>query len=220
MKNIKTLTIIICTIFVINYAAALDGTVEYNAVNIDYSILSAKKYAQLGDDFLKTAEEKKNNTKEKQLFFYGEALGSYITATEIYPEYVDLYGKIGYIYGKLGKYGLAKSYLNKGLNMDLKNPVVNYYFGIVCFDMENYNEAIKYYKAAERLKYSDKYNINFKIGETNEKLGDLVKAREAYVRALNAKPNDKEANAKIRMIDDLKYKNSQYYYRKKPFYYD
>ncbi len=220
MKNIKYLTIIFCIIFNINCVSALDGTVEYNAVNIDYSILDAKKYAKLGDEFLKSAEQSKNNTEEKKQFFYGEALGSYITATEIYPEYVDLYGKIGYIYGKLKKYALAKSYLNKGLNMDIKNPIVNYYFGRVCFDMENYNDAIKYYKAAERLKYSDKYDINFRLGETNEKLGDLVKARSAYIRALRAKPNDNRAIAKIRMIDELKYDNSQYYYRKKLYYYD
>ncbi len=220
MKNIKILSIIFCTILFINSAAALEGTVEYNSVNIDYSILSAKKYAQLGDDFLKTAEESKRNTEERQKFFYGEALGSYITATEIYPEYIDLYGKIGYIYGKLKKYGLAKAYLNKGLSLNNKNPIVNYNYGLVSYEMENYNDALKYYKAAERYNYFNKYDINYKIGETNEKLGDLSKARDAYTKALKAKPNDKKAKEKIRLIDDLKYKNSQYYYRKKPYYYD
>lgn len=220
MKNLKILYILFLFLFSSVPVAALDGTVEYNSVNIDYSILNAKKYASLGDEFLKSAESKKNNTNEKKRFFYGEALGSYITATEIYPEMIDIYGKIGYIYGKLKKYGLAKAYLNKGLSMNPKNSTVNYYFGVVTYDMENYNEALKYYKAAEKYRYPNKYDINFKLGETNEKLGDLVKAREAYARALRAKPKDPKATAKIRLIDDLKYKNSPYYYRKKPFYYD
>lgn len=220
MKNLKILSIIVCAIFVVNSAVAIDGSVEYNDVNIDYSILSARKYQQLGDDFLKTAEDKINNTEKRQRFFYGEALGAYITATNINPELIETYGKIGYLYMKLKKYGLAKSYLNKGLNMDINNPVINYYYGLVSYDMENYNDAIKYYKRAEKLNYKDKYDINFKIGETNEKLGDLSKARDAYARALKVRPNDKITIEKIRMIDDLKYKNSQYYYRKKPFYYD
>ena len=220
MKNFKTISIFICIILLVNSAIALEGAVEYNGVNIDYSKLSSKKYLQIGDKFLSKAESKNIKTNDEKLFFYGEALGAYITATEINPELIDTYGKIGYIYGKLKKFGLAKSYLNKGLNMNIKNPIVNYYYGFVSFEMENYNDALKYYKRAERLNYYDKYDINFKIGETNEKLGDLVKARNAYARALSVRPNDTITKSKIRMLDDLKYKNSQYYYRKKPFYYD
>lgn len=219
MKKLKIILFFVCTILITNTAFSIEGGVEYNDVNIDYTILNTKKYINLGDTFLASAEEK-NITSEKRRFFYGEALGSYITATEINPELIDIYGKIGYIYCKLKKYGLAKAYLNKGLNMDIKNPVINYYYGLVCYDMQNFNDALKYYKAAERLHYSDKYDINCKIGETNEKLGDLAKARNAYAKALAQKPNDKLLQAKIRSIDDSKYKNSQYYYRKKPYYYD
>lgn len=219
MKKLNYLLLFICTIFVISSAKALEGAVEYNSVNIDYSKLNSYQYILHANELLKKAENTKI-TKEKQNALYGEALGSYITATEINPELVEIYGKIGYIYCKLKKYTLAKSYLNKGLNMDIKNPVINYYYGIVCFDMENYNQALKYYKRAEKLKYKDKYDINFKLGETNEKLGDLVKAKEAYSRALSAKPNDAVVKAKIRSIDELKYDKSPYYYRKKPFYYD
>lgn len=220
MKNFTIISIILCIIICTNSANALDGAVEYNSVNIDYSVIQAKKYVKLGDNFLNKAEKTKNITKEKQLFYYGEALGSYIAATEANPELIDVYGKIGYIYGKLKKYSLAKSYLNKGLNMNIKNPTVNYYYGLVTYDMQNFNDAVKYLKAASKYNYYDKYEVNFKLGETNEKLADLVKARDAYAKALSARPNDTAAKAKIRMIDDLKYKNSQYYFRKKPFYYD
>lgn len=220
MKKSLIISIIICTIFAVNNAIALDGAVEYNSVNIDYSLIQANKFVKLGDKYLNSAEKNKKITKEKQLFYYGEALGSYIAATEANPELIDIYGKIGYIYGKLKKFALAKSYLNKGLNMNIKNPTVNYYYGRVSYDMENYNDAVKYFKNAEKYKYSDKYDLNFRLGETNEKLADLVKAREAYARALSVKPNDTAAKTKIRMIDDLKYNNSQYYFRKKPFYYD
>jgi len=219
MKNLKILSIIICLILVVNTVQALEGTVEYNSVNIDYSKLNYVKYINLGNSFLASAEAK-NITNEKQKFYYAEALGSYIAATEINPELIEIYGKIGYIYCKFKKYTLAKSYLNKGLNMNINNPVINYYYGYVCFDMENYNDALKYYKRAERLNYFDKYDINYKIGETNEKLGDLVKARNAYAKALSVKPNDKVLKAKIQAIDNSKYKDSPYYYRKKPFYYD
>lgn len=219
MKNLKQILLIICIFFSINPAGAVEGTVEYNEVNIDYDILSPAHYRHLGDAFL-TQAEKPNATNEERRFFYGEALGSYITATEINPDIIDLYGKIGYIYGRLHKYGLAQSYLNKGLNMDEKNPVVNFYFGGLTFDMQNFNKALKYYKAAKKYGYPNRYAVLYRLGETNEKLGDLVKAREAYTAALALRPNNEELKSKIRLIDDLKYKNSQYYYRKKPFYYN
>lgn len=220
MKNFTVISIILCTIFAVNNVMALDGAVEYNSVNIDYSLIQAHEYVKLGNNFLNLAENTKNITKEKQLFYYSEALGSYIAATEANPELIDIYGKIGYIYGKLEKYSLAKSYLNKGLNMNIKNPVVNYYYGRVCYDMKNYNDAIKYFKNAVKYKYADKYDVNFRLGETNEKLADLTKARDAYSSALSARPNDKAAMTKIQMIDNSKYKDSPYYFRKKPFYYD
>lgn len=219
MDKLKIITLFICIILSVNSAQALEGNVEYNSVNIDYSLLNAAQYQRIGNTFLRKAEGK-NINEEKQKLYYGEALGAYITATEINPELIEIYGKIGYIYGKLKKFSLAKSYLNKGLNMDINNPIINYYYGVVYFEMANYNEAIKYYKRAEKLNYSDKYDINFKLGETNEKLGDLVKARVAYAKALSAKPNDKTVQNRIRSIDNLKYDKSQYYYRKKPFYYD
>ena len=219
MKKNNILLLLICIIFQMNSAAALEGTVEYNSVNIDYKILNAKKYAISADKFLKLAEEKKQ-PEDKKRFYYGEALGAYITATEINPQLTDLYGKIGYIYGKLKKFGLAKAYLDKGLNMDINNPNINYYYGIVCSEMENYNAALKYYKNAEKLKYKDKYDINMKLGETNEKLGDLVKAKDAYLKALSQRPNDELLKDKIQKLEDLKYIDSVYYYRKKQYYYD
>ena len=219
MKNFRIILLLVCAIFFIYDAKALDGVVEYNSVNIDYDNLNPAKYKNEADKFLQLAEKDKQ-TIDKKKFYYGEALGSYITATEINPQLIDLYGKIGYIYGKLGKFGLAKAYLDKGLNMDITNPNINYYYGVVSAEMENYNQALKYYKNAEKLNYADKYDINLKIGITNEKLGDLVKAKEAYLKALSCKPDDVLLKDKIQKLDDLKYIDSVYYYRKKTYYYD
>lgn len=219
MKKIKLILLLLCALTCINSSIAIEGTVEYNSVNIDYEILSPAHYRHLGDAFL-TRAERKGISDEERRFFYGEALGSYITATEINPEMIDVYGRIGYIYGKLKKYGLAQSYLNKGLNLEVSNPVVNFYYGGLTYDMQNFNKAIKYYKAANKYGYKDKYTLLYRIGETEEKLGDLVRAREAYAKALALQPDNEELKIKIRSIDDLKYKDSQYYYRKKPFYYN
>lgn len=219
MKNLKLISLLICLLLSINSVKAIEGTVEYNSVNIEYDKLSHAHYRHLGDAFL-TRAERKGITDEERKFFYAEALGSYITATEINPDLIDLYGKIGYIYGRLKKYGLAQSYLNKGLNMDNKNPTVNFYFGGLTFDMQDFNKALKYYKMANKYGYKDKYTVLYRLGETNEKLGDLVKARGFYAKALALRPNNNVLKLKIRSIDDLKYQNSQYYYRKKPFYYN
>lgn len=219
MKKIKQILLLICLLISANSTIGLEGTVEYNSVNIDYEILDAAHYRHLGDAFL-TRAERKTSTEAERRFFYGEALGSYITATEINPDLIDIYGRIGYIYGKLKKYGLAKAYLNKGLNMDEKNPTVNFYYGGLTYDMQNYNEALKYYKKSQKNNYKDQYSVLYRIGETNEKLGDLVKAIDAYKKALRLKPDNKELKLKIKSLEDIKYDKSQYYIRKKLFYYN
>ena len=108
MDKLKIITLFICIILSVNSAQALEGNVEYNSVNIDYSLLNAAQYQRIGNTFLRKAEGK-NINEEKQKLYYGEALGAYITATEINPELIEIYGKIGYIYGKLKKFSLAKS---------------------------------------------------------------------------------------------------------------
>lgn len=219
MKNFKLILLLICSFLSINFAHAVQGTVEYNEINIDYDVLDYKYFSELGDAYLSRAE-KPGTTAEQKKFYYGEAIGLFVTATKINPDLVDVYGKIGYIYGKYRKYGLADSYLNRGLNLNPKDPTVNFYFGGVSFDRQNFNNALKYYKAAYKYGYPDKYSVTYRLGETNEKLGDLVKAEEFYKKALKLRPNNEKLKQKIRSIEDLKYKNSQYYYRKKPFYYN
>ena len=87
-------------------------------------------------------------------------------------------------------------------------------------ELNRHNEALKYYKKSQKNNYKDQYSVLYRIGETNEKLGDLVKAIDAYKKALRLKPDNKELKLKIKSLEDIKYDKSQYYIRKKLFYYN
>ena len=219
MKKIKIISLIICLIFVINLAVAIKGKIDYNSVNIDYSLLNKNALLKMGD-YYKHLAESPDIKKEQQKVYYEKALGYYVTASQMDEENALLMAKIGHIYGKINQYTLAKAYLNRGLNLELNNPFVNFYTGGFYFDYQNYINSLKYYKAALKNNYYDRYPLYMQLGIVNEKLGDLVKAKNAYSQALKINPDNQKLKAKIRSIDDLKYQKSEYYYRKKPFYYD
>ncbi len=220
MKNLKIFLLIICLNFSTLSAYALEGQIEFDSVYIDYSILKERQYLIHGDNYLKKAENPKvSETKIQQDFNYRQALGSYITATEISPETVVTYGKIGYIYHKLGKYTLARSNFDHGLNLQRNNPYVSYLYAGFYFDNQDFNKAMKYYKIALKNNYPNKYSLYYNIGETNEKLGDLVRAKQFYSRAYALKPSNK-LKSKMQSIDALQYEKSQYYMRKKPYFYN
>lgn len=219
MKKLKIFLLITCINLIITPAFALEGKVEFDSVYIDYSTLKEKEYIINGDNYLKKAENPRlSKTKIQKDFNYRQALGSYITATEISPDTVVTYGKIGYIYHQLGKYTLARSNFDHGLNLQRNNPYVSFLYAGFYFDNQDFNKAMKYYKIALKNNYPNKYFLYYNIGETNEKLGDLVRAKQFYSMAYALKPNNK-LKSKIQSIDALKYGKSQYYMRKKPYYY-
>lgn len=216
MKKLTKILLLICLVLFSNDAFALEGRIEFNTVNIDYSILREGEYLRKGNEYLLKAEkasktqiEKKNN--------YREALGYYNTVIKINPESYNTYGKIGYIYGKENKYTLARSFFNQGINMNPKNSFTHFMFAGYFFDNKDFNKAIKHYKLAYKYNYADKYSLYYNIGETNEKLGDLVKASQFYKKAYALKPS-KPLLAKIQSIDAMRYDKSPYYYRKKPYF--
>lgn len=219
MKNYQIILLIFCLIFSINFTVAIEGNVEYNSVYIDYSVLSEQELIKRGDYYKNLAQNPKIK-KEQRKAFYQKALGYYVTASQVNEENATLFGIIGYLYGKIDEYTLGKSYLNRGLSLEPWNPIVNFYSGDFYYDYQNYINSLKYYKLAKKNNYYDKYSLNMRLGAVNEKLGDLVKARNAYEDALKLRPKNDELKAKIRSIDDLKYNQTEYYYRKKPFYYD
>lgn len=220
MKHLKLLLLISCVYFIIMPSYAIEGRIEFDSVFIDYSILKEKQYLINGDNYLKKAENSKvSKTKIQQDFNYRQALGSYITATEINPETALTYGKIGYIYHKLDKYTLARSNFDHGLNLQRNNPYICFLYGGFYFDNKDFNKAMKYYKIALKNNYPNKYSLYYNIGETNEKLGDLVRAKQFYAKA-NSIKSDNKLKAKMQSIDALQYGKSQYYIRKKPYYYN
>ena len=218
MKNLTKLLLLTCLILFSGKVFALEGQIEYDSVNIDYTILKEGEYLRKGDEYLfkaehasKTAIQKKHN--------YREALGYYVTVTKINPKSYKTYGKIGYIYGKEKRYTLARSYFYQGLNMDPKNSFNHFFFAGYFFDNLDLNKALKHYKLAEKYNYADKYSLYYNIGETNEKLGDLVKSSQYYKKAYMLNPS-KALQLRIEAIDAQRYNKSPYYYRKKPYFYN
>lgn len=214
MKKNQILILIVCLIIGTQFVYAIDGSVEYDSVFVYYELLNSHDYQKAGTLYLKKV---RNASKyEDKLKYYGKAAGAFETVSKITPDKPYPYTMLGHIYGKMNKYSLAKSYFNFSTNLEKYNPITNYYLGEFYFDNSQFIKALKYYTISYKNGYYDKYDLNLAMGIVYEKLGDLKSAKIHYKKAYKYF-QDKNLAKKIRLLDDLKYDSSQYYYVKKKY---
>lgn len=202
-KFIYILTVLV--ISCLSVQAIEKASVNYEENRIDYSRLNYQKTLKEADNYF-TKYETSHNEQDLTT-----ALGKYYIATKINPN--DLYSNIqlARIYGQKHSDRLAKSYFNKGLDINKKDPYLNYYFGEFYFSRNDYRRALRYYKTSYNNGYSDFYDLNVKLGTLYEKLADLVKAESYYQKANSLNKQSSYLSDKILQIQSLNYDQSEYY---------
>lgn len=201
MRNFWILTLLIYLISMPNFALALEGGIEYDGVYVDYKSLNYNEWHNKANKYLILARNAKTQ-KDKDLN-YSKAVGAYQTMIKIYPYDAEIMATIGHIYGKMNNPTYAKAYLDRGLNLDLRNPLVNYYYGVFRQDERDFRKARRYYNIAYKNGMSNNYDLNMRLGEINAKLGELENAKYYYSKAYSLKQSNALKN-KILLLDDLK----------------
>lgn len=180
---------------------ALEGGIEYDGIYIDYSALNYGEWSQKANNYLDLANKSKNE-KEKQQY-YSYAVGAYQTLAKIRPYDAIVMATIGHIYGKMQRPIYAKSYLDRGLNLDLRNPTINYYYGVFMQDERDFRKARRYYNIAYANGMKNNYDLCIRLAIINGKLGELENAKYYYNCAYSLKPS-KDIKNKILQLDDIK----------------
>ena len=176
--------------------ASQSGGIEYEDVYTDYSLLNAAQIRNEADALF---------AKEN----YDAAAPKYYLLTKIDNSPVFPLTQLARIYDIKNKDRLAKEYFYRATNIDTNEPYANFYFGEFYFRRDDFKRALRYYKIAYGHGFSNRYDINLRMGTIYEKLADLVNAQKYYSIAAKTNPQLQE---KVNSINALNYDQSEYYH--------
>lgn len=181
MKNLKLFALIIYLLFIPNIVLSYEAGIEYDGVYIDYQKLDYNEWKTKAETYLEQARSAK--TEADRLLNYSKAAGAYHTIIEIYSGDAVSMATLGHIYGKMNRPSYAKAYLDRGLNLDIKNPLVNYYYGIFREDEKDFRKALKFYNLAYSYGMENDADLNMRLAVVNAKLGEPEQSKFHYKRA-------------------------------------
>lgn len=181
------------------------GSVKYEENLIDYSVLDADKILSDADSFFAQYEL----TKDKK--FLNTAMGNYYIVTKIYPLKIYPMVQLARTYDERQLDKFAKEYFNICLDINRKDPYLNYYLGDFYYKRRDYKRAMRYFKIAYDNGYQNYYDLNYKIATIYEKFADLIKAKYYYEKAYSIDTSKTNLKDKTLQIDSLNYDKSDYY---------
>lgn len=203
--------IIICAVKTEYSASAQthNAYLQYNGYRYFFKQGDEVKFLKNADKSMLLFENSSSDTEKK--FYFQEAMRYYFLLSQVKPDSIDARIGLGRIYDEMKQDKFAKENFFAALNLNIKDARANYYFGNFYYTRHDFIEALLYFQKAYELGFSTNYELNYKMGVINEKLGDIEKAKSYYICALNINPLKTELNDKIRLLDDLNYSQSQYY---------
>ena len=191
------------------------GSVHYDKKesSINYSAFDRDKTQKYADLFFNRAMKSKDEAFKKELL--NEAAGQYYILSRIEPNDLDTLIQLGRIYDYDRKNNYSKSYFYRALEINKNYAPANYYFGDYYYSRKDYKKALYYYEKAFKNGYKANYDVLIKMATIYEKLGDLLKANQYYKKAFLAKKDKSEIADKIREMEDLNYKDTGYYNKRR-----
>lgn len=152
-------------------------------------------------------EAREQSLKEAYL---SKALVKYMLLLTINPQDIICNTQVGVIHDQLNHPKLAKDFFYQAINLDAKNPFANFYFGEFFYRKRCYIEALKHYRVAYKNGYQNFYEINLKLGQIYEKLGDIEKAKLCFNIARKQSSNPDNLDRKLKALDNVYYSKSDY----------
>ena len=200
MKNLKLFALITYLLFLPNMVQPYEAGIEYDEVYIDYQKLNYDEWKHKADTYLEQARNSK--TEEEKKTNYSKAAGAYHTIINVYSGDAVVMATLGHIYGKMNKPAHAKSFLDRGLNLDMRSPIVNYYYGVFREDQRDYRKALKFYNNAYNYGMANDGELNMRLAIVNAKLGEIDKSIFHYNKACELL-KDKNLSKKIQELNKL-----------------
>lgn len=207
----KIIYILILIIISANFTLAEteNAYLEYNGYRYEFQPGDEIKFLDNANKNLVSAEKTKSTTEK--VFYLHEAMRYYFLLSQVSPNSVEAQIGLGRVYDDMKLDKFAKKHFFNAFNLDSKNPKANYYFGNFYFTRSDYINALNYYNTARRFGYIKNYYLNYNLGITYEKLGDIETSIKYYYFASKLNPKNVALRNKIRELKALNYSQSQYY---------
>lgn len=204
-KKFASLFALLCIIITPVFAVE-KGSVKFEENLIDYSVLDANKILTDADSFFEQYE----TTGDKK--FLNTAMGNYYLVTKVFPLEIYPMVQLARTYDEKKLDRFAKEYFNICLDINRKDPYLNYYLGDFYYKRHDFKRALRYFRIAYNNGYRDYYDLNYKIATIYEKFADLSKAKYYYEKAYSMDNSKTNLQDKILQIDSLNYDQSEYYH--------
>ena len=214
--NTKQIACVVCTLIIMTGVqcaiSAEDTSLRYSetvkSLNRDmYGVDAAKLKKEAEKYFYSGINSKDNQTKEAYL---SKALAKYMLLLKFKPDDVMFCTQVGIINHSLGQEQDAEQYFKRAISIDLTNPYANFNFADFYFSRREYFEALDYYLAAYRNGYKSYYELNIKLAQVYERLGDIDKAKQFYIKSQKLNPNEQWISKKIKTLDKIYYSKSDF----------
>ena len=204
-KKFASLFALLCIIITPVFAVE-KGSVKFEENLIDYSVLDANKILTDADSFFEQYE----TTGDKK--FLNTAMGNYYLVTKVFPLEIYPMVQLARTYDEKKLDRFAKEYFNICLDINRKDPNLNYYLGDFYYKRRDFKRALRYFRIAYNNGYRDYYDLNYKIATIYEKFADLSKAKYYYEKAYSMDNSKTNLQDKILQIDARNYDQSEYYH--------
>ena len=204
-KKFASLFALLCIIITPVFAVE-KGSVKFEENLIDYSVLDANKILTDADSFFEQYE----TTGDKK--FLNTAMGNYYLVTKVFPLEIYPMVQLARTYDEKKLDRFAKEYFNICLDINRKDPYLNYYLGDFYYKRRDFKRALRYFRIAYNNGYRDYYDLNYKIATIYQKFADLSKAKYYYEKAYSMDNSKTNLQDKILQIDSLNYDQSEYYH--------
>jgi tetratricopeptide (TPR) repeat protein len=147
---------------------------------------------------------------------YGQAIAGLKKVLAKFPGDAEAYYTLGRSYLELEEYKNAIPYYQKAVELDTTKNVWMYELGLICYNQDQFADALKYFKMASAAGYSSSNDYLENIGFAYLYTHDIENGMKNLSIILSRKPNNIELLTDIAqaMYQAKQYDNALVYYQK------
>ncbi len=201
----KLIILVISSLSLAVSASGQDFTAIGAAFTNSYTYEKESKYTEAAGEMKKIYDAGSYEINVRLGWLTYEA-GSYPESMSYYQKAIDLkpYAvepRFGYVLPAVatGDYTKAEEQYNQILLVDPMNARANYWLGMIFYNRQQYDVAIKYFEKVANL-YPFDYDSTIMYAWTNYKLNKLREAKVLFQKALLIAPGDASALEGLKMI--------------------
>ena len=130
---------------------------------------------------------------------FSESMAYYQKSITLRPLAVEARLGLTYPSSAMGNWDMVKQQYIEILEIDPMNTTANYYLGLIYYNREEYQQALKYFEKVANL-YPFDYDGMLMFAWTNYRLGKLREATVLFNKVLMIKPGDESAAEGLKLI--------------------